>query len=264
MATRQLIQPHRRFTLRGTPCLMFHGVGAESGRYAVESDQFSSFLARIRQRGFAQVSVEEVAASQDSHTPRAGITFDDGLLSVYEQAFPRLLAAGMSADFFLCTALVGSPGYLSWPQVVEMQRAGMSFHSHGHHHYYLSHLPRALLLSELTQSHTILEDRLGRPAKCLAFPYGSYNRFSVAVAREAGFEIFCTSRPWPATAGVPLIHRIAVGQNTTLVEFDRILDGDPFIYSRHMARNVSLYPLKQLALRFAPSLLGARVTGEPA
>ena len=263
MATGGLKSPARRFDLRGTPFLMFHGVGSASERYNIDPGRFSAFLAQIRNRELAQISVENFAASPYASS-RVGITFDDGLLSVYEQAFPRLAAAGLSADIFLCTALVGTPNHLTWSQVAEMQRGGMSFHSHGHRHLYLSHLPRSLLLSELSFSRAMLEDRLGHRVKCLAFPYGSYTRGAIEVAREAGFEIFCTSRPWPATAGSNLVHRIAAGQGTTLSEFDGILRGTPAVYLRHMARNATLYPLKQLVLRFAPSLLGSRVTGEAA
>ena len=38
-------------------------------------------------------------------------------------------AAGARAEFFINTATIGQPGYLTWGQVAEMHRAGMSFQS---------------------------------------------------------------------------------------------------------------------------------------
>ena len=54
-------------------------------------------------------------------------TFDDGRATDYEVAFPLLLAAGVRAEFFVNTATIERAGHLTWSQIMEMHRAGMSF-----------------------------------------------------------------------------------------------------------------------------------------
>lgn len=61
---------------------------------------------------------------------------------------------------------------LTWDQVREMQRFGVTFGSHTVTHPVVAQLAPADLPQELLQSRLILEQRLGAPVKDFAFPFG--------------------------------------------------------------------------------------------
>ena len=68
------------------------------------------------------------------------LTFDDGSASDYTEAFPVLHELGMRATFFIVPTLVGTPGYVTWPQLREMVAAGMEIGSHSMTHPFLHRL----------------------------------------------------------------------------------------------------------------------------
>jgi peptidoglycan/xylan/chitin deacetylase (PgdA/CDA1 family) len=65
-------------------------------------------------------------------------------------------------------------------------------------HALLCSLPKAEQQAEIHGSKTALEEILGHPIKTFAYPFGSrfdYTSESVAVVREAGFEMACANFP---------------------------------------------------------------------
>ncbi len=54
--------------------------------------------------------------------------------------------------------------------------------------------------AEIAGSKQALEGIIGKPVRFFSYPYGRFNDVSLAIVREAGFAIACTSRPAAATA----------------------------------------------------------------
>jgi peptidoglycan/xylan/chitin deacetylase (PgdA/CDA1 family) len=73
---------------------------------------------------------------------------------------------------------------LSWPEIREMQRAGIGFGAHTLTHPDLTKLPEAQVEDEMRASKAMIEDRLGTAAACFAYPYGRYDERSYALARR--------------------------------------------------------------------------------
>lgn len=255
--------------VRGVPIFMYHVLtgasepaGADSGgKYRLSAAVFREHLALIKRHGFRSALVGRLWARQDSTEghPAVGFTFDDGDVSNYTLAYPTLVEAGASADFFVNTATVGRPGFLSWPQIAEMQRAGLSFQSHSHDHVVLVGLPAPALERQLRESKHLLEDRLGVPVDFLAAPYGLLNGSVVRAAREAGYRAVGTSWNWPAHPGAKTMSRIAVYQTTTVSDFSQLLHGRPAILVRRMGRALLAHVPKRVMLRVRPSWLGVQV-----
>lgn len=59
-------------------------------------------------RNFRIVSLDEVCAVEDSSTPSAAVTFDDGYSDVYHHAFPLLKRMGIPAAVFVVTDIIGT------------------------------------------------------------------------------------------------------------------------------------------------------------
>jgi peptidoglycan/xylan/chitin deacetylase (PgdA/CDA1 family) len=60
-------------------------------------------------------------------------------------------------------------------------------------HPFLSELPENLQQDEIRQSKLNLEEKIGRPVKSFAYPYGNYARKTVTLARKAGFDCACST-----------------------------------------------------------------------
>jgi hypothetical protein len=79
----------------------------------------------------------------------------------------------------------------SWPQVVEMAKAGIEIGSHTISHPALSALSESDLVHELQQSKELLEERTSRPVAGIAYPFGGTEHFNERVcvlARTTGYR----------------------------------------------------------------------------
>ncbi len=274
MATGQLAAVEfrrRRLRLGGIPVFTYHGLTdteetaapSRERRYWIRGTQFKNHLDQIRRSGYRVRLLGELwnegrgtpsTARRDRwRAPAVVLTFDDGLVSTYEIAYPLLLEAGIRADFFVNTATIGREGFLSWCQITEMQRAGMSFQSHSHDHVYLTWLPAGALERQLRNSKRMLEDRLGQPVDFLSAPYGDLNRQVVKVARQVGYKAVCSSWSWPARPGARAVNRMVIDRHTTLGDFHQLLTGSPIRYAARVARASLMYFPKRILLRFRPS-----------
>ncbi len=243
--------------------LLFHGLlgeGERGDRYALPERRFARWLRQFRDENRACASLPRWWAEE---TPAAGpqlvLAFDDGGESDFQRAFPRLLEAGQPAVFFINTARVGAPGYLSWNQIREMRRAGMSIQSHGHDHVALTQLETSELDAQLQHSRRCLEDRLGDVVEFLSVPYGFWNRRVHISALRAGYRALCTSQTGLAQPGHTLLPRNAVRRGTSDLGLQALLRGSRGYFAWRRLRAGALAAPKQLLLRCAPR--ASQVTG---
>jgi len=250
--------------LRGVPVLVYHGlaeremvnVPLRERKYWLQNGQFKEHLDHLHNLGFQVRRLEELwrqGAALLRQPSRAVITFDDGLSSAYQIAYPLLREAGMEADFFVNPATIGRPGFLTWAQMAEMQRGGMSFQSHSYDHVYLTWLAKGPLEQQLRRSKQTLEDRLGQQVDFLSVPFGELNERVVQVARQEGYLAVCSSWSWPARPGSSVVSRVGIDRHTTLREFIRLLTGSPGTYLIRAAKGCLKFLPKRLVLRLRPS-----------
>ncbi len=255
----------------GVPVLLYHGIHAGDlsslrweKKYWISVSQFRAHLAALRTMGIRTGLLHDLCGERlDSDgLPQAVLTFDDGQVSDYQFAFPLLEESSLRAEFFVNTALIDQPGYLSWQQLKEMCRAGMSFQSHGHNHVDLSRLPRPQLRAQLVLSKTNLEDRLGTAVTALAVPYGLLNSRTIDTALEVGYRTICCSRYWTTKRNATEVNRVAIYDSTGTAQFRRILAGDPLWYLRHRLRGAILFLPKRVALSYWPTGFGVETLQE--
>ena len=85
---------------------------------------------------------------------------------------------------------------LSWDEVMEMSRHGISFGSHTRSHPMLSRVSQHEAHREITGSRRIIEEKLGRPVTVFAYPFGKEADYSpdiLRILKEEGFEYACTT-----------------------------------------------------------------------
>ncbi|MGE3595695.1 MAG: polysaccharide deacetylase family protein [Dehalococcoidia bacterium] len=239
--------------VRGSP---LRGGGPE--RFTVSRAAFEAMLDAIAQAGYVGCSIE--TALRRSGDRCVGVTFDDGTAGQYEEAVPALQARGMTATFFVTTDWVGTPGFMSWDQLRELTRAGMSIQSHTKSHPHLSELEHDGLLTELRESKTRLDDELGQDTTQLALPGGDAPKRAFRHAlTEAGYGVIATSR-WGRNSAAATgpgelrwLRRCNIPRDITDSLARRILSADPRLTVSQYSREAVLNGLRNLlgASRYA-------------
>jgi peptidoglycan/xylan/chitin deacetylase (PgdA/CDA1 family) len=192
--------------------LTFHGVGPvprnvdEGERNCwLEQEHFEAVLDLAR----GQAHVE--------------LTFDDGNASDVEVVLPALLRRGLRATFFVCSARLDQPTFLSRDQVRELQSQGMRIGSHGVEHRSWRHLSHGQLEDELEGSRRALEAVCSAPVDAAACPFGAYDRHVLLGLRQAGYRFVYTSDGGSAAKDQSLQARTTITRSTPPADIQRLI-----------------------------------------
>lgn len=177
---------------RNIPVLAYHRVGYTTDNLTVTPERFSNDLASLQERGYCSISLEEFQNFLDDRNVEMPekpilITFDDGYLDNFENAYPILRKYGMVGTFFIITDMLWTKERLTPENIVEMSQGGMSFGSHTVTHRALAELDQTAIYDELLNSKAALESVLGKKVDGIAYPRGSYNEAVVNIAKEVGY-----------------------------------------------------------------------------
>jgi peptidoglycan/xylan/chitin deacetylase (PgdA/CDA1 family) len=195
--------------------LEYHRVNPEGrGELSVRTDAFRGQLRYLLDRGYNNVSLDEVA--NRLHGPvmplerSFAITFDDGYRDNYSHAMPVLEELGLKATVFLTVNYIGTERLfhwdipqvkewggpteedlpLSWDHVDKMLESGIfSVGSHTLSHPLLTEVDPATAKEEIISSRLVLEQKLGRPIVSFCPPAGDLNRDTISYMREAGYRL---------------------------------------------------------------------------
>jgi len=191
------------------PIFTFHTLDdVDRSAIAYPPAGFTRAVETLHQLGSQTLEMDEVAArlrSGASFPPRGmGLTFDDGYRSVYEVAFPLLQRYGLKATVFLAVgrgrsgpsdslpSMNGRP-MLRWGEIRAMHRAGITLGAHTLTHPDLTRLPLHRVQEEIWESKARIEDVLGAPVTCFAYPYGAADQPIRQVVAER-FGCACSDR----------------------------------------------------------------------
>lgn len=178
--------------IKSIPILLYHRVGAEPDDLTISTKHFEEDMEFLSNAGYSALSLEQVKQHLQGHSLSLPskpivITFDDGYLDNYINAFPILQKYSMIASFYIITGMVGNNDRLTIPQIREMQAAGMDFGSHTITHRSLAGLIPKEAATELNTSKFDLEQIVGKAVDFISYPCGSYKAETLEIAREAGY-----------------------------------------------------------------------------
>ena len=199
---------------RSIPILLYHHVAPNRD---LTPAAFEAHLAAIQEAGYASLSVDEVVevltGRREAPERAIAITFDDGYLDNWIYAFPALKRFNIKATLYLVTARIADhaeprrehdpDGYLSWAEARVMASSGLiTFGSHTHsHRNFVRSQPYADIEDELRRSKGLIEAKLKKPCRHLAWPWGEYERTWWPAVMEAGYESAATTRSGANTLG---------------------------------------------------------------
>jgi peptidoglycan/xylan/chitin deacetylase (PgdA/CDA1 family) len=215
---------------------------------------FEAQMKELKDRGITVIGMQDLLAwkrGEKNIPPRSAVvTFDDGLKSQYEVAWPIMKKLGYTFTMFIYTegvrgGLFGGGEAITWEQLGDMRDNGIDIEAHSATHQDLREgHPVTIrqpdgkkerkslrgpeydqfLQNELVGCKNLLEQRLGIKVNCFAVPYGFYNQHVKDVARNAGYEAMFTVYGQPITWTSPLdaIGRYAIEANKPKVFEDAV------------------------------------------
>ncbi len=187
--------------------LCYHALSASwPAALAIPAERLERQLEYLVRAGYRGATFSEAVLAPPARKTLA-VTFDDGFRSVIDEALPILTRLGLPGTAFVPTALVGRPGPMAWPgterwlgtphesglhsmtwrQLTMLADAGWEVASHTCTHPRLTELDDERLADELVRSRAECEQRIGRPCRSIAYPYGDVDARVVRAAAAAGY-----------------------------------------------------------------------------
>jgi peptidoglycan/xylan/chitin deacetylase (PgdA/CDA1 family) len=213
------------------------GLGREYPWICVHAREFRNQLELLDRWGFTAVTFDDIRLCLEGQLdlPRRPVvlTFDDGYLDTYENAFPLLCEYGMRAVVFAlgdnriktsewCRS-IGTPvaALMGGQQLVELHAAGFEIGSQSMTHANLTTLPGGEAWEEISRSRILLEILLDSPVLSFSYPYGLANGTTKRMVADAGYSIACGISTGPARFGREKydIRRIAIPNSAGPVGF---------------------------------------------
>jgi peptidoglycan/xylan/chitin deacetylase (PgdA/CDA1 family) len=168
------------------PVLYYHLIdGHLYGPYTsmfVPPKDFDQQMNYLKSNGYTVIPLAEIE-NAGQYTKPAVITFDDGYEDNFTNAYPILEKYHFPATVFLISSFIGKPGYLNRYEIAKMEDL-VSFQSHTVTHRLLATLSPQVQDYELSESQKEIEAITGRSVDALAYPTGSYNQTTIAIAKR--------------------------------------------------------------------------------
>jgi peptidoglycan/xylan/chitin deacetylase (PgdA/CDA1 family) len=175
------------------PILMYHHVADYDPpiRYAVSLEAFEEQMQSLNVWGYTTISlatlVEALMVGADLPERPIVISFDDGYMNVYEQAFPVMQKYGYTGVAYIIAGQVEIGGFMHADQLKELQASGWEIGSHTYHHLDLR-LADTNLQMEIPEAKSDLEQLIDGPVDTFSFPYGLTTPYATSLVDQAGFQ----------------------------------------------------------------------------
>jgi peptidoglycan/xylan/chitin deacetylase (PgdA/CDA1 family) len=186
------------------PILLYHNVDG-SGPFSVSLKTLRSHLNYLKKNSVTVITLEQLITMQKNGekppSKSCVITVDDGYESAYSKLFPLVKEYDYPMTLFVYTDFIFSRStkLMTWEKLREMDQNGFDIQNHTISHPDLVKLleggneERNRLYRELALSKKILETRLGKKIKYIAYPYGSYNEELNSISKKIGYQnVFST------------------------------------------------------------------------
>jgi peptidoglycan/xylan/chitin deacetylase (PgdA/CDA1 family) len=174
------------------PILLYHQISDEGNgnRYFVTVDDFHDQMQILRDLGYQSITpsdlVNVLIHGGELPVRPVVITFDDGNLSVYQNAFPIMHEMGFVGALYIYVDRLNSKDHVNGEQLMEMVDNGWEIGSHSMSHADLIDYPSSAPY-ELSQSRLTLEDAIEEPVVTFAYPYGHADGYIRGMIGEYGY-----------------------------------------------------------------------------
>jgi len=206
------------------PILMYHHVqnvpteqaGTIDWNLSISPDSFARQLALISAEGWQPITMADLAAGRITDKPIV-LTFDDGYVDFYMQAWPILKQYGFNATIYVITNRLDQPGFLTSDQLVSLANAGIEIGSHSVSHPNVSKMSGQMLSDELVNSRVLLRRLTSQSISSFCYPSGEYSDLTEEAVQAAGYlTAVTTDDGWASTADIYALSRIRIKPSLSL------------------------------------------------
>lgn len=169
--------------------LEYHHVSDKTPKStSISPEHFNAHMDYLAKNNFKVVPLIELAEKLREGKPlpdkTVAITFDDAYASVYHTAYPLLKQRGWPFTFFVNTDAVGTSSlFVSWDQLREMAKHGVTIANHSTAHNHLVRLKdgenraqwRKRIAHEIQLAQENIHKEIGVSPKIFAYPFGEYD-----------------------------------------------------------------------------------------
>jgi peptidoglycan/xylan/chitin deacetylase (PgdA/CDA1 family) len=239
--------------------LTYHQVCAEAKPakdrefYTVSRDTLAEHLQSLVTAGIPPLEPSRLASPKPAAGRQCFLSFDDGTADHYELVIPVLKQFNLPAVFFVPTAKLDRPGYLSRAGLRALAAAGHTIGCHSHVHQRMDAMNNHELGAQFQAACRIIQDETGRAPWIFAPPGGYINSAVKTAALQSGMGVIRTMR-WGYNRKPDLtqLETIPINGRTGPAQFQRILEGRQ---PRH------LYFAKEVIKAFVPTRVYERLRG---
>lgn len=174
--------------------LLYHHVAISpiESQYYVHPDTFAEQMAALDAWGYTPIPlsllVKAITEGAELPPKPVVISFDDGRLDIYENAFPIMQEYGFPGVFYIISGGLGDEGLVDAEMLKEMAAAGWEIGSHSQSHADLSKITTDASYREVVNSRADLEEALGVPVTSFAYPFGTITDEAGKQVHIAGYE----------------------------------------------------------------------------
>lgn len=228
--------------------LMFHDVvnaqHSISGFQKIGASQYC-----LQEKKFIELVEEAIGCDRD-----VVLTFDDGGSSFYHVIAPILERYGKIGLFFISTAYIGSPGFMTAEEIKDLDIRGHIIASHSHSHpKIISKLSSDEMRHEWSLSKEILQSVLGHNIDTASVPGGAVSDNVIQSLIDSGYRTVYTSEPISKVKYIDntkIMGRYTVTINSTPEYVCRLLTDKNFQTKLHIRYKLLLLGKKILGSRY--------------
>ena len=166
---------------RGILSLMYHRF--DENKYPSTNIQMNIFKKQIKIiKNLKYNFYDPKDLEKNFHTPKIEkkilITIDDAFSSFYDVAWPYLKKEKIPFILFVSTKAVGKNGYMTWDQIVELEKENTVYiGNHSHSHDYLVSLENDIFIKDINIANENFNKNLGYNPIFFSYPFGEYSNF---------------------------------------------------------------------------------------
>lgn len=198
------------------PILMYHHVGDPSDRSStnVSTEVFERQMEFLKIHGYNVITLEDlighIRLGQSIPWNTVTITFDDGYLDNFENAFPILKKMNFSATVFMITSNIGKENWLSEEDLKILESSGIAVGSHTVNHAFLPDISMEQVIKELRESRNRLEKILGHPVFLFSYPAGGVTKEVKVLLAKEGYKGAVSTNYGDKAHDLYALHRIKI------------------------------------------------------
>ncbi|MBC8335861.1 MAG: polysaccharide deacetylase family protein [Anaerolineales bacterium] len=177
-----------------TTILLYHHVAISpiESQYYIHPENFAQQMQALDEWGFTPIPlsllVKAITEGAELPPKPVVISFDDGRLDIYENAFPIMQKYDFQGVFYVLSGGLNDETLVGVDALKEMAAAGWEIGSHSHSHADLSKLNENDSYREVVDSRRSLEKALELPITSFAYPFGAVTDTAGAQVHIAGYQ----------------------------------------------------------------------------